>query len=618
MTLVTLIPGDGIGPEVVDSARRIVDASGAPIEWEPRQAGAEVFKQGLPSGVPQDTIDSISRSRVVLKGPLETPVGFGEKSANVTLRKLFETYANIRPAREFPGVVTPYSGRGIDLVVVRENVEDLYAGIEHMQTPGVAQCLKVISRKGCEKIVRMAFEYARAEGRSSVACATKSNIMKLTEGLLKRTFEEIAPEYPEIESWHVIVDNCAHQLVKRPEQFDVIVTTNMNGDILSDLTSALVGGLGFAPSANLGSDVAIFEAVHGSAPKYAGKNTINPTAMIGAAVMMLRHLNLFDQAAAIENALLCTLEQGTLTRDVVGDAGAASTTAFTDAIIANLGNDSASWPARSYRPLKMPEITRDPVMVRPATRRVAGLDVFVEFGGTPDELGTSMQRLVENTPVELKIVDNRGTRVFPATGTPTDCVDAWRCRFFARDSSAELSDADLLTLLSRLAEEHRFTHIEKLHEFDGAPGLQQGSGRGLRDRLRSMDELDLEIAASQRVAEVMITRPKTLSAGATVSDARRVFENPRVQVCPVVEDDGRLVGELTRDLIPDSADDAAPARGYAGDRPPTISPHASMGQAMERLEQLGSERLAVIDEDGRLTGLLCLNRRHGRFCVDPR
>src|SRR6478609_3931602 len=254
MTLVTLIPGDGIGPEVVDSARRIVDASGAPIEWEPRRAGAEVFKQGLPSGVPQDTIDSISRSQVVLKGPLETPVGFGENSANVTLRKLFETYANIRPAREFPGVVTPYSGRGIDLVVVRENVEDLYAGIEHMQTPGVAQCLKVISRKGCEKIVRLAFEFARAEGRSSVACATKSNIMKLTEGLLKRTF-------------------------------DVIVTTNMNGDILSDLTSALVGGLGFAPSANFGSDVAIFEAVHGSAPKYAGKNTINPTAMIGAAVM---------------------------------------------------------------------------------------------------------------------------------------------------------------------------------------------------------------------------------------------------------------------------------------------------------------------------------------------
>jgi len=477
MTLVTLIPGDGIGPEVVWSARRLVEATGAAIEWDERQAGAEVFKQGLPSGVPQDTIDSISRSRVVLKGPLETPVGFGEKSANVTLRKLFETYANIRPAREFPGVPTPYSGRGIDLVVIRENVEDLYAGIEHMQTPGVAQCLKVISRKGCEKIVRLAFEFARAEGRSSVACATKSNIMKLTEGTLKRTFEEIAPEYPDIEAWHVIVDNCAHQLVKRPEQFDVIVTTNMNGDILSDLTSALVGGLGFAPSANLGSDVAIFEAVHGSAPKYAGKNSINPTAMIGAAVMMLRHLRLFDEAAAIENALLVTLESGTATRDVLGDGGgAASTSDFTDAIIANLGSSSPAWPAREYRPLRMPEVSSEPALVHPQTRRVAGVDVFVEFDGTPQQLGEAMERLAADSPVALKIVDNRGTRVYPPTGTPTDCVDAWRCRFLVRDGAAELSDDELLTLLSRLAEGHRFTHVEKLHEFDGEPAFSKAQG----------------------------------------------------------------------------------------------------------------------------------------------
>src|SRR5215213_11274073 len=316
--LVTLIPGDGIGPECVTAARRIVEAAGAQVEWEERQAGAEVFKQGLPSGVPPETIESIDRTRVVLKGPLETPIGFGEKSANVTLRKLFETYANVRPVRELPGVKTPYSGRGIDLVVVRENVEDLYAGIEYLQTPGVAQALKLISRKGCEKIVRFAFELARSEGRRSVACATKANIMKFSEGMLKRAFEDIAPEYPDIESWHVIVDNAAHQLVKRPEQFDVLVMTNMNGDILSDLTSALVGGLGFAPSANIGSEVAIFEAVHGSAPKYAGKNVINPTAVILSAVLMLRYLELFEQADAIEHAVLVTLEDGTLTGDVVG------------------------------------------------------------------------------------------------------------------------------------------------------------------------------------------------------------------------------------------------------------------------------------------------------------
>ena len=253
-TVVTLIPGDGIGPECVDAARRIIEAAGVGITWEECEAGAEVFKKGLPSGVPPETIESISRTRVALKGPLETPVGFGEKSANVTLRKLFETYANVRPVREMPGVTTPYSGRDIDLVMVRENVEDLYAGIEYMQTPGVAQALKLISEKGSEKIARFAFEYARSEGRTKVACATKANIMKLSEGTLKRVFERVAPDYPELESWHVIVDNCAHQLVKRPEQFDVIVTTNMNGDILSDLSSALIGGLGFAPSANVGND----------------------------------------------------------------------------------------------------------------------------------------------------------------------------------------------------------------------------------------------------------------------------------------------------------------------------------------------------------------------------
>src|SRR5919204_1881835 len=208
---VTLIPGDGIGPECVRAAQRIVEATGARIDWDEQEAGAEVFKKGLPSGVPPETIESIDRTRVVLKGPLETPVGFGEKSANVTLRKLFETYANVRPVRELPGVRTPYSGRGIDLVIVRENVEDLYAGIEYLQTPGVAEALKLISVKGCEKIVRFAFEYARSDNRKDVVCATKANIMKLTEGSLKHVFEEVAPDYPDIESWHVIIDNCAHQ-----------------------------------------------------------------------------------------------------------------------------------------------------------------------------------------------------------------------------------------------------------------------------------------------------------------------------------------------------------------------------------------------------------------------
>ena len=474
-TLVTVIPGDGIGPEVVRSAQRIVEAAGARIEWEEREAGAEVFRKGLPSGVPPETIESIDRTRVVLKGPLETPVGFGEKSANVTLRKLFETYANVRPARELPGVTTPYSGRGIDLVIVRENVEDLYAGIEHMQTPGVAQTLKLISRKGCEKIVRFAFELARAEGRRTVTCATKANIMKLSEGMLKRTFEEIAPEYPDIESWHLIVDNTAHQLVKRPEQFDVIVTTNMNGDILSDESSALVGGLGFAPSANIGNEVAIFEAVHGSAPKYAGKDVINPTALILTAVMMLRYLGEFDAATEIEHAVLVTLESGVRTGDIVGYDKGASTTAYTEAIIGNLGKRSERWQVREYKPQVLPEVDARPDFVRPASRQVVGIDLFVEAATSPEELGPSVEELLEGSALRLKMISSRGTQVYPATGAITDTVDQFRCRLLLREPG-ELSDEAVFDVLQRISTRYRWMHIEKLQEFDGEPGFTKAQG----------------------------------------------------------------------------------------------------------------------------------------------
>jgi isocitrate dehydrogenase len=474
--LVTLIPGDGIGPEVVTAAQKVIEAAGAKIEWEQRQAGAGVFTQGIASGVPADTIESIRKTRVVLKGPLETPVGFGEKSANVTLRKLFETYANIRPAREMPGVRTPYTGRGIDLVVVRENVEDLYAGIEHMETPGVAQCLKLISRKGCEKIVRLAFEFAISEGRRRVHCATKANIMKLTEGTLKRTFEEVAKEYPQIEAQHIIVDNCAHQLVKKPEQFDVIVTTNMNGDILSDLSSALIGGLGFAPSANIGSDVAIFEAVHGSAPKYAGKNVINPTAVIMSAALMLRHIDEMEAAAAVENAVLATLESGVLTRDVVGDAGAVSTTGFTDAIIRNLGNRPKKYAVRQYRPLVLPAVSSAPDFVKVHTRRVVGVDVFLESALPVEELGNGVTALLAGSAVELKMISSRGTKVFPSTGAMTDTVDLCTCRIVARDKAADLTEAQVIDTLGRIASKHRWMHVEKLSEFDGAAGYTRAQG----------------------------------------------------------------------------------------------------------------------------------------------
>ena len=473
--LVTFIPGDGIGAEVTGSARKIIEASGANVAWEDREAGASVFKKGLPSGVPQDTIDSIKKTKVALKGPLETPIGFGEKSANVTLRKLFETYANIRPVRTLPGVQTPFSNKNIDLVVVRENVEDLYAGIEYMQTPGVAEALKLISRKGCEKIVRLGFEFARSEGRKKVHCATKSNIMKMTEGTLKRTFEAVAREYPEIEAQHIIVDNCAHQLVRFPEWFEVIIMTNMNGDILSDLTSGLIGGLGFAPSANLGTDYAIFEAVHGSAPKYAGKNVINPTAVIFAGVMLLRRLGEFDAAAAIENSIIYTLEQGKFrTRDIVGDAGSCSTTDYTDAIIANLGKKPSKSYVREYKPIVMPDVPSAPDFVKVKERKVMGADVYVEWTGHVDALGNELSAAVQGSPFKLHTISSRGTKLWPGGSAITDTVDAFTGRFLKDGGDA--SDGEVLDLLARVGAKAKWSHVEKLNLFDGAPGWTKAQG----------------------------------------------------------------------------------------------------------------------------------------------
>lgn len=475
---VTLIPGDGIGPEVTAAARRLIEAAGVTLAWEERLAGAKVFKAGNPTGVPEETIESLRQTRVALKGPLETPVGYGEKSANVTLRKLFETYGNVRPVREVPGVKTPFSGRGVDLVVVRENVEDLYAGIEHLQTPGVAQCLKLMSKKGCEKVVRLAFEVAVSEGRSSVHCATKANIMKFTEGLMKRTFEEVAKEYPGIKAHHLLVDNAAHQLVRAPEQFEVIVTSNMNGDILSDLTSGLIGGLGFAPGANLGADIAIFEAVHGTAPTIAGKDLANPTAEVLSAVMLLRHLDEHDAATRIENAVLTTWEQGLFTCDVKPD-GALGTKAFTNAVITNLGKTpTAAKPARVVKPLRLPTVSPDRDFVKVKSRRLAGFDVFVESATDPESLGRAMDELCLSTPFKLKMISNRGTQVYPLTGTPTDCVDHWRCRFITRVETYQLKSEELWDLLSRIQKHFAWMHIEKLQEFDGATGWTRAQGEG--------------------------------------------------------------------------------------------------------------------------------------------
>lgn len=331
MHKVTLIPGDGTGPELTSVMVEVLAAAGAPIEWEIIEAGLKSYED-KGEVLPQELLQSIKRNKVALKGPLTTPVGTGFRSVNVSLRKELDLYANLRPAKTYPGVNSRYEN--IDLVVIRENTEDLYAGIEHMVGEDAAESIKIITRKGSERIVRFAFEYARKNNRKKVTAVHKANIMKCTDGLFLEVAREVAREYPEIEFDDRIVDNMCMQLVIKPQNYDVMVMPNLYGDIISDLCAGLVGGLGVAPGANIGNEIAIFEPVHGSAPKYAGKNKVNPTAIILSAVMMLNHIGEAEIAAKIEKALAAVLAEG---KDVTYDlGGVATTTQMARAIIEKL------------------------------------------------------------------------------------------------------------------------------------------------------------------------------------------------------------------------------------------------------------------------------------------
>jgi isocitrate dehydrogenase (NAD+) len=328
---VTLIPGDGIGAEITGAVVRIIEASGVEIEWESFIAGAEALSRyGDP--LPEPVLESIKRNRIALKGPLTTPVGTGFTSVNVRLRKTLDLYANLRPVRNLPGLVTPFGD--LDLVVVRENTEDLYSGIEHVVVPGVVESLKIITEKASTRIARFAFEYARREGRKKVTAIHKANIMKLSDGLFLECFRKVAGEYPDVAADDKIVDNACMQLVMRPQQFDVLLLENLYGDIISDLAAGLVGGLGVVPGANIGELGAVFEAVHGSAPDIAGKNIANPTALLQTAIMMLRHLGERSAADLIQRAMIHTLaEKKIRTRDL---GGTASTTEYTEAVVASM------------------------------------------------------------------------------------------------------------------------------------------------------------------------------------------------------------------------------------------------------------------------------------------
>lgn len=449
MQHVTVIKGDGIGPEVVDATISILEAANAPLSWDFQRAGAEVFKEGNRTGVPAETLESIEKNKIVLKGPLETPVGYGEKSANVTLRKAFSTYANMRPVFNLPNIVTPFSDRNIDLTVIRENVEDLYAGIEYELAPGVASALKIMTEPGCEQIVRFAFEYARSRGKKTVHCATKANILKMTEGLLKRTFERVSSDYPDIQASHIIVDNCAHQLVITPEQFDVIVMSNMNGDILSDLTSGLVGGLGVAASANIGDDVAIFEAVHGSAPDIAGQDKANPTAFILASVYMLRHLGHFDVAESVEKALFKTLEDGFMTGDLDRSGNGLGCDAYVEKIISNLGKTPENYTSKTFKEIPKISLTCDPY--KQDESQLHGLDIYVDdHAGDMDPLIQKVKKAIENSPLKFKLVADRGNVITKDRGLTSKCSRLLQIRLISDEVLKDESVSNFEEQLSAL------------------------------------------------------------------------------------------------------------------------------------------------------------------------
>lgn len=477
-TPVTVAFGDGIGPEIMQASLKILLAAGAKLALEPIDIGERVYLSGNSAGIAPEAWDSLRRTKVFYKAPITTPQGGGFKSLNVTVRKTLGLYSNVRPCAAYaPFVATKHPN--MNLVIIRENEEDLYAGIEHRQTDEVVQCLKIISRPGCEKIVRYAFEYARAHGRKKVTCFTKDNIMKLTDGLFHKVFDEIGAEYPELEKEHWIVDIGAAKLADNPGQFDVIVMPNLYGDILSDVAAEIAGSVGLAGSANIGEHCAMFEAIHGSAPRRAGQNLANPSGLLLGGVQMLVHIGQSDVAERVHNAWLKTIEDGIHTYDIYEEGVSkqkVGTQEFADAVIARLGQRPTTLRAADYaeRPkMKLPTWKRKPG----AKKETVGIDVFVDAPGiAADDLAAKVKKEAVGG-LTLAMITNRGVKVWPGGVPETFCTDHWRCRFMAEQGKT-LSHATIAELLGRLAKAGiDFIKTEQLCTFNGEPGYSLGQGQ---------------------------------------------------------------------------------------------------------------------------------------------
>ncbi len=477
-TPITIAQGDGIGPEIMAATLRILQAAGANIAPEPIEVGEKVYRAGHSAGIAPEAWDSLRRTRVFLKAPITTPSGGGYKSLNVTIRKTLGLYANVRPCVSYePFVRCP--GGAMDVVIIRENEEDLYAGIEHRQTDEVVQCLKLITRPGCERIVRYAFEYARAHGRRKVTCMVKDNIMKMTDGLFYQVFQEIGAEYPELEKERYIIDIGAARLATRPSLFDVIVTPNLYGDIISDIAAEVSGSVGLAGSANIGEHVAMFEAIHGSAPDIAGLGLANPGGLLLGAVMMLVHIGQPKVANRIHDAWLCTLEDGIHTADIASNRThrKVGTEAFADAVIERLGRKPRSFPAADYQ---APQRAAAPAAAAPArapaVKTLVGVDVFLHAAGAePDALAARLKATAE-PGLKLQMITNRGVKVWPNGFPETFRTDHWRCRFMAE--GGEIAPQAVVQQLAALvAAGLDVIKTENLCHFDGQPGYALGQGQ---------------------------------------------------------------------------------------------------------------------------------------------
>lgn len=477
---ITVAFGDGIGPEIMAATLNIMEAAGANVGLDIIEIGEKVYNRGLNAGIEDSSWQKLIDNQIFLKAPITTPQGGGFKSLNVTVRKTLGLYANVRPCRSHsPFIKTKHPK--MDLVIIRENEEDLYAGIEHRQTDEVYQCLKIISRPGCEKIIRYAFEYAKRAGRKKVTCFTKDNIMKMTDGLFHKVFDEIGKEYPQIEKEHWIVDIGAAKMADTPEVFDVIVMPNLYGDILSDVSAQIAGSVGLAGSSNIGENCAMFEAIHGSAPRRAGQNLANPSGLILAAVQMLVHMGQAKVAEKIHNAWLKTIEDGIHTYDM-HQTGISKlkvgTKEFAQAVMQRLGDKPATLDAAEYSVEAPLNLKYSPSQREPTKKELIGVDIFVnERNRNVELLAEKVKTAARELPLELQMITNRGVKVYPQGLKETFCTDHWRCRFVSKDNA--VSNHGVLWMLMRQLSQSNIDVIktENLYLFDGEKGFSLGQGQ---------------------------------------------------------------------------------------------------------------------------------------------